>query len=220
MRQGRRCRAVPVDNRQPYRVLDDVRVALSYSLPPAAFQSSRPSAVVLHGAAHGDGVAGVRLEPGEFLVGDVVDLVAIADEHVLGAALQHASTHCWSVIFFVPCSPSACFALHMASLIWPFHESAAITGATVIATVAASAAHNLPHARPPRERSGGPEEITADHSTEQGRGSGPSPIFLSRWCCFYLPGPSPSLVDLRPRNTRLFSRRLACGRFRARWPQR
>src|SRR6476620_1058950 len=58
----------------------------------------------------------------------------------LAPPFTHASTHCWSVIFLVPCSPSACFALHMASLIWPFHESAAITGADVIATAAASAA--------------------------------------------------------------------------------
>src|SRR3954451_21585945 len=58
----------------------------------------------------------------------------------LAPPFTHASTHCWSVIFLVPCSPSACFALHMASLIWPFHESAAIAGADVIATAAASAA--------------------------------------------------------------------------------
>src|SRR6476619_7520031 len=44
--------------------------------------------VVFHRAADGYRVAGVRLQTGEVLVGDAVDLVALTDEDVLGAALD------------------------------------------------------------------------------------------------------------------------------------
>src|SRR3954447_24400174 len=51
----------------------------------------------------------------------------------------HPSTHSRSVIFLVPCSPSLCMALHIASLIRPLKVSAESAGAESSARAATHA---------------------------------------------------------------------------------